>query len=289
MDWRDLPSLNALKAFCVLADCGSYTRAGAILNVTHAAVQQQVKALESHIGLRLVERSGRKLALTSDGQQLARDLEPAFWQISQGVRTLMQASRRQPLRVTMSPVFAVKWLMPRLSDFQARYPDVTLLLNPSGRKLDLEKDDMDIALRYARRDALPDGAEFLVSLDLAVVGTPELIASAPTKRPADLQDLPWLEELGTNEVADWFERHGVDVSASLTVTQMPGNLIMEAVMRSDGLTYTACQWVEEALRENRLQALFVEPQIGGFYVHCRAGEPRSAARQFIAWLQEQAG
>lgn len=289
MDWRALPSLNALRAFCVVADCGSYTRAGSVLNVTHAAVKQQVKALESHLGLPLVVRSGRKLALTAEGKRLASELEPAFHQIGRGLEAMMQASRRQPLRVTMSPVFAVKWLMPRLSDFQTRHPDVTLLLNPSGRMLDLEKDDMDIALRYARRETLPSAAQFLVSLDLAVVGTPELLAAQPVGHPADLQALPWLEELGTSEVDTWFEQQGVNPDRPLAITQMPGNLIMEAVKRSDGVTYTACQWVEEDLREKRLRALFVEPQVGGFYIHCRAGEPRPAARRFIAWLEEQAG
>lgn len=288
MDWRSLPSLNALKAFCVLADCGSYTQAGAILNVTHAAVKQQVKVLESFVGLPLVARSGRALALTTEGRQLAQALEPGFQQIGRGIDALMQAARSQPLRVTMSPVFAVKWLMPRLADFQARYPDVTLLLNPSGRMLDLERDGLDIAIRYARRDSLPEGAQFLVTLDLAIVGTPQLFNGAAVERAADLRGLAWLEELGTSEVSQWFARQGEEILQPLAITQMPGNLIIEAVKRSDGVTYTACQWFEEDLQSGRLEARFVEKQVGGFYVQLSQGVPKAAARKFIAWLDQQA-
>jgi LysR family glycine cleavage system transcriptional activator len=60
MDWTALPSLNALKAFAALAETGSYTRAGAALNVSHAAVIQQVKALEERLGVSLAVRAGAR-------------------------------------------------------------------------------------------------------------------------------------------------------------------------------------------------------------------------------------
>ena len=78
MDWSQLPSLNALKAFAVLAETRNYSRAGEMLNVTHAAVIQQVKALENHFGIELAMRSGRGVTFTSAGEELARDLETGF-------------------------------------------------------------------------------------------------------------------------------------------------------------------------------------------------------------------
>ena len=79
MDWTDLPSLNALKAFSVLAETRNYSRAGHALNVTHAAVIQQVKALENHFGVALAMRAGRGVTFTQEGERLARELEAGFF------------------------------------------------------------------------------------------------------------------------------------------------------------------------------------------------------------------
>ncbi|MFC6637357.1 LysR family transcriptional regulator [Sulfitobacter sp. JBTF-M27] len=288
MDWRSMPSLNALRAFSALAETGSYTKAGEELNVTHAAVMQQIKALEAFFGAQLATRSGRGVALTEDGKVLARDLEAGFRQIAQGVKALSNHQQARPLHVTMSPVFAVKWLMPRLADFQTNHPEVTLLLNPTGMIVDLERDGMDVAIRYSRTEDLPKDADVLIVLDLVVVGTPELVTSQRISGPADLRHLPWLMELGTNEVPDWFARHGVTLDRPLMISQMPGNLIMDAVKRSDGITYTARQWVQEEISAGELVELFPEDNVGAFFIHNRPGEKRKSVKTFSNWLRSRA-
>jgi LysR family glycine cleavage system transcriptional activator len=288
MEWRSMPSLNALRAFSALAETGSYTKAGEALNVTHAAVMQQIKALEAFFGVQLASRSGRGVALTEDGKVLARDLEAGFRQIAQGVEALANLQHARPLHVTMSPVFAVKWLMPRLADFQQGHPEITLLLNPTGMIVDLERDGMDVAIRYCRTENLPKDAVVLIVLDLVVVGTPALVTSQRISEPADLRHLPWLMELGTNEVPEWFARHGVTLDRPLMVSQMPGNLIMDAVKRSDGITYTARQWVNDEIRSGELVELFPEDNVGAFYIHTRQGEQRRSVRTFSNWLRSRA-
>ncbi|MGI9353858.1 MAG: LysR family transcriptional regulator [Rhizobiaceae bacterium] len=287
MNWRSLPSLNGLKAFSALAEAGTYTQAGEMLNVTHAAVMQQIKALEAFFGVPLVTRSGRGVALTDEGRMLAGELEAGFSRISRGVEELSKAQVSRPIHVTMSPVFAVKWLMPRLADFQSRHPEATLLLNPTGKIIDLEKDGMDVAIRYSLTKDLHAGADVLIVLDLAVVGTPDLVGSVNVSEPADLVHLPWLMELSTEEVPEWFARQGVALERPLMITQMPGNLIMDAVKRGDGITYTARQWVHEEIRSGELVELFPEEQVGAFYIHTRAGEQRRSVRQFTTWLRKQ--
>lgn len=282
-----MPSLNALRAFSALAETGSYTKAGEMLNVTHAAVMQQIKALEAFFDVQLARRSGRGIALTDEGRILARDLDAGFRQIGHGVEMLTNLQHARPLHVTMSPVFAVKWLMPRLNDFQSHHPDVTLLLNPTGKIIDLDNDGMDVAIRYSRLETLPKNASILLVLDLVIVGTPELVGSVKTTSPADLVHLPWLMELGTREVPDWFDRHGVKLDRPLMISQMPGNLIMDAVKRSDGITYTARQWVHEEIRSGELVELFPEENVGVFYIHTRPGNKRSSVRKFANWLRSQ--
>jgi len=78
MEWQTLPPLTALRAFAALAETGGTVAAGARLNVSHAAVSQQVKQLESHLGVALVDRSGRQLRLTAEGPVLAEALNRVF-------------------------------------------------------------------------------------------------------------------------------------------------------------------------------------------------------------------
>lgn len=279
--------MNALRAFSALAQGGSYTAAGQALNVTHAAVMQQVRALEKFLDAELVTRSGRGIVLTEDGNALARHLETGFRHIRRGVEELTDAGLSRPVKVTMSPAFAVKWLMPRLADFQTTHPEITLLLDPSGRIVELKPGETDIALRYARTEKLPENADVLVSGDLAVVGTPALLDDS-IRKPADLVRLPWLQELGTNEVAEVLGRHAVHPLQSPQILHMPGNLIMDAVQRGDGITYTLCRWVQDDLDAGRLVARFVEPGVGNFYIETRHGALRPPLRSFIRWLKQQA-
>ena len=75
MDWRDLPPLSALRAFAAFAETGKVVAAGNALGVSHAAISQQLRGLEDHLGLSLLDRSGRSLRLTPEGQVLADALD----------------------------------------------------------------------------------------------------------------------------------------------------------------------------------------------------------------------
>src|SRR6185295_14241276 len=100
-------------------------------------------------------------------------------------------------------------------------------------------------------------------------GTPGLFGGQEITTPAMLADLPWLQELGTNEVARWMDRHSVTLTRPLIITHMPGNLIMEAVRRGDGITYTARPFVEKELQSGQLIALFSDEAFGTYYLQRR--------------------
>ena len=114
MLWSGLPSLTSLRAFAAVADSGSYSQAGSLLNVTHAAVSQQVKALEERLSVSLVVREGRGVRLTAEGLALARDLDAGFAAIRRGVEALTESSAIRPVQLSTSPAFAMEWLMPRI-------------------------------------------------------------------------------------------------------------------------------------------------------------------------------
>jgi len=288
MDWMSLPPLNSLRAFAAVAETGSYTLAAERLNVTQAAVSQQVKILEEHLGIALVTRLGRGIELTGPGAGLARELGIGFEIIGRGVERLSEDAASRPVQITMSPAFAVEWLLPRMAEFQREHPEITLMLNPTSEVVELKPGGIDLAIRYRDRRRPGPDVETVLITDMIVIGAPSLIDDRDLSDPASLVDLPWLQELGTNEAAEWFTFHGVIPDRPLTVNHMPGNLIMTAVRRGDGITYTARAFFTDDLRAGNVVELFSEQLFGVYYIQTPQEHERPEARTFLNWLKSKA-
>lgn len=287
MDWLKLPPLNGLRAFSAVAEAGSYTLAADRLNVTQAAVSQQVKVLEKHLGLTLVTRRGRGIELTSSGAGLARELSMGFEIIGRGVERLTDEATNRPVQITTSPAFAVEWLLPHMAEFQRLHPEITLMLNPTAEMVEFRPGGIDLAIRYHdQRRPRPEEDAILIT-DMIVIGAPSLVEGLNLDDPAALQELPWLQELGTNEASDWFTYHGVVPEAPLTINHMPGNLIMAAVRRGDGITYTARAFFVDDLATGRVVELFSEPLFGVYYAETPQEHQRPEAKTFLKWLKSK--
>ena len=288
MDWLKLPSLNSLRAFAAVADAGSYAVAARKLNVTQAAVSQQVKSLEQRIGISLVTRAGRGIELTNSGTRLARDLEAGFDLISRAVERTNEEAAARPVQVTMSPAFAVEWLMPKISEFQRQHPEITLMLNPTSQVVDLKPGGIDVAIRYRDTRRAKQGLETVLRTDMVVLGAPSLVGDIDLSDIASFAELPWLQELGTNEAAEWFTYHGIIPEHPLLVNHMPGNLIMSSVRRGDGVTYTARAFFVDDIAAGRLVELASEPLFGAYCIEVSPGELRSEVKTFLNWLRQKA-
>jgi DNA-binding transcriptional LysR family regulator len=147
-DFHALPPLAALRAFAAFVEAGSLVRAGAALNVSHAAVSQQLRALETHLGVALFDRSGQALRLTAEGQRLAEAVVSGFEAMGRAVEELTGRDAGRPLMVTTTSSFAAGWLLPRLADFRARHPGIDLMIDPSPEVKPLAPGGFDVALRY---------------------------------------------------------------------------------------------------------------------------------------------
>lgn len=145
-----LPPLRLLTTFEAVARLGSMRLAAATLNVTQPAVTQALKALEDHVGARLLDRSTRPARLTEAGRQLARATREGLDLIASTIEDIRIQAEGQDRRVAVSCTLgtATYWLMPRLSDFYARHPE--LLINVQAPPTDLPKVSagVDVALRY---------------------------------------------------------------------------------------------------------------------------------------------
>ncbi len=287
MDWTEFPTLNSLRAFSAVAETLSFSRAAVSLNVTHAAVSQQVKILEDRMGLSLIDRSGKMIALTTEGKSLASDLTRGFSAIHNGVKTLMRATTERAVQVTMPPAFAVSYLMPRIADFQHEHPEVTLMLNPTVDVMELTPGGIDIAIRFFDGFLPEMEVTALLISDMVVVGAQELVGERKINNPSALCELPWLQELGGNDTNEWLQRQNITPDKPMQITHMPGSLIMDAVRRGHGLTYTARSFVDRDIKAGLLVELFSETNFGGYYIVTRPGVLRPPVRSFVNWLSDQ--
>lgn len=145
---RQLPSLNALRAFEAAGRHLSLTRAADELHVTPAAISHQVKSLEEYLNAPLFKRVSRGLLLTDTGQTLLPGLSEGFDQLAAVVAQARQADAQRTLTVSASQSFASKWLIPRLDRFYAKHPQYDLRLDASPRLVDFEREGIDLGVRY---------------------------------------------------------------------------------------------------------------------------------------------
>ncbi|WP_272008012.1 LysR family transcriptional regulator [Roseovarius sp. ZX-A-9] len=285
MDWQSLPPLTALRAFAALAETGSASAAGARLNVSHAAISQQVKALEAHMGLSLVDRSGRALSLTTEGEMLAVSLAEGFGAIALCVAQLTGADAERPLQISTTPQFAANWLMPRLRDFQTFHPGIDLMVNPSPVRADPTPGGIDLAVRFGAGSWPGLEAELLVPTDIVVVAAPSLVGDRVFEQASDLLEFPWLDELEALQAQDWLYSAGVTEGRAKSVTMLPGNLMLEGARDGQGIAVLTAKWVERDVAEGRLRILFRDKGETGYYIVTRADVLRPPARTFVRWLR----
>lgn len=288
MNWQALPPLTALRAFSALAETGGTQSAGAVLNVTHAAISQQVRALEQHLGVALVDRSGRQLHLTTEGRELADALRLGFGTIERTIEGLTGADAARPLQISATPSFAANWLMPRLGDFRRTHPGIDLMIDPTPRLVRLEPGGIDIALRYGTGPWPGLEAKLLFASPLVAVAAPALVEGRRIDSPADLAHLPWLQEFGTNEASDWLHRRGVTRDRAAGLVQLPGNLLLDGLREGQGVAVTVLEWVRHDIAAGRLMLLFRERDGAGYHIVTRADALRPQARTFAGWLRREA-
>lgn len=189
---RRLPSLNALRAFEAAARHLSFTRAAGELNVTQAAISHQIKSLEEHLGLPLFRRLNRTMMLTEEGQTLFPAVRDALDGLAEAVERLRARETGGTLTVSTLPSFAVKWLVPRMSRFQDRHPDIDLRISAKEQLADFARDGIDVAVRFGNGTWPGVRAEWLADESLTPVCSPALLPSL--QHPSDLAHATLLHE-----------------------------------------------------------------------------------------------
>ncbi len=148
MDRSEIPSLDDLRAFEATARLGSVRLAADSLALTHGAVSRRINKLADDIGVQLFERNGRGLRLTPAGETLNLTLSRFFGELTTTVQSLRATSiEKTALVLSCEPSVAVRWLIPRLAEFQLAHPNIALHLSVGGGLVNFRKNHVHLAIR----------------------------------------------------------------------------------------------------------------------------------------------
>lgn len=288
IDFKAMPPVAALRALAAFAESGSVVRAADLLNVSHPAVSQQLKALEAWLDVPLFDRRGQVLALTPEGKRLADQVVKGFSAISQVVAELTGSDAERPLTLTTTPTFASAWLVPRLPDFRKHNPGIDIMIDASEEDRPLEPGGIDLAIRYGNGDWPGLESQLLLATPVVAVGAPKLLEGVEEGDLEALAQLPWLEEMGSGESTAFLQRHGLSRGEDSVLTGLPGNILLDAARDGQGLAVIARAFVEPDIAAGRLRVIYRDSEREGYHLLQRPGLQRPAARAFARWALKQA-
>lgn len=281
--------LNALRVFEAVATRLSFAEAAEALHVTPAAVSMQVRTLEEYLQVPLFRRSGRKVALTPEGEQLLPGIRRGLDELEAALNELRSDRKGGQLNISMLASFLQKWLMPRLPDLRNRHPDVELRVHTSRENVDFSRSDFHAAIRLGTGDYKGLHSEKIMDEWIVAVAAPALLAKhGPLLNSQPLERYPLLQS--TDE--PWV--HWREVGAG-EPTPVRGSVLDDSVSvimaAEQGLGFALVRWSLAAsdLEAGRLQfaSPIALPYRWAYHFVC----PKSYATlpkiaKFVEWLRE---
>ncbi|QSP93382.1 LysR family transcriptional regulator [Marinobacter salinisoli] len=302
-----LPPLIALSYFEVAARTGSFAAAAKELNVTPAAISHQIKALEDYLGIELFVRHHRRVTLTSAARVALPDLQEGFQALGRAVDRI-RSHGEQSLVVTVcsEPLFATKWIVPRLHRFYARCPEAEVRLQASLHTVDRGVDtsfgvndlkragiDVSVRLGFGRYSGL--SVQHLMDVELSPMCAPEL--ASKVARIDELGGLPLLSDSTLTRLDQpcgwkaWFAQQGSESGPFRELRFGNGLLTLEAAIAGQGVLLGSPELHQAELAAGKLVvALDQRLSCGQAYyaVSAGAGTERPIATLFRDWLLEEA-
>jgi len=292
-------SLDLLRGFRAAARSLSFTRAAEDLSVTQSAISHEIRTLEEQIGQPLFERVHRGLRLTRAGEELFRVVDESLEHIDAVVDRLVGSGKS--ISVTTTSGLASLWLAPRLPRFNHAHPGIDVHVVASNDKPDLERDDIDVAIRFVQPgEDVPD-SERLMDCNCFPVCSPALAANAahPIRAPADLAHHVMLDYetirngRRVSEWGFWFDAvktRRVTPASTLRFPQY--DQVVAAAVEGSGVAMGELPHLAQHLREGILCAPFGPHGVARrgtyFVVRRKDVAKRAAVEAFVDWLWSEA-
>ncbi|MDQ2088618.1 LysR substrate-binding domain-containing protein [Marimonas arenosa] len=288
---RFLPSISALQALEAVARLGSATAAAAELSLTQGAVSRQLKALEAQLGVALLNRAGKRLALTPAGAAYAEEVRAGLQKIAQAALKLQTNPSGGALNLAILPTFGMRWLVPRLPQFSKAYPEVTINMTTVMEMFNFDIQPFDAAITFGDGD-WPETEKLLLAKEVLVpVAAPGLLAGRHVETGHDLLRLPLLHLQTRPRIWQrWFAAKGLKTGPVPGMVYDQFTTIVQAALHGLGVGLLPDYLVEQELADGRLHLALDGPEesIGAYWLvwpQERRGAPALAA--FRDWLAEQ--
>ena len=281
--------LNGLKAMESAGRLGSLQKAADELGVSPGAISQHLIRAESQLGRKVFARTPKGLAPTAFGERLLARLSAGFRTLDEAL-ALADDRAESALTISVAPVLASKWLVPRLARFRAAHPDIRVSIDASIEIVDLEASEIDLALRVGNGQW--QGTRLRPLLDHAVfpICTPAL--AARLREPRDIIDAPIVYDAGSwGRWNPWLARHGL-TERDLTVGDSftDAALCLDAAIAGQGVMLGWQVLAADAIAAGLLVAPFPgQAQTGNRYYVASSPNRTETARMkaFIAWIEAE--
>jgi LysR family glycine cleavage system transcriptional activator len=291
---RRLPPLKALRSFEAAARHQSLTIAAEELGVTHSAVSQQVKNLEAYFGQKLFERRGRSLQLSPRARAYLVDVQSCFDRLVIASGRLENTRDTQIIRVNTTPSFAMRWLIPRLAQFQMANPRTEVRVSTSPfDTIDHLSETYDIIIRRDRMERPGHECKFLLADTSTPVMAPNLLEPLSPDDPGELLQKTLLHLKSRPDAwVRWMHAAGVSVPDTL-----PGPIFehfflsLQAAISGIGVALAPCALIEDDIEQGRLVQPFGRITVKGPGFHCLFREGALSDRKtrgVLEWLFREA-
>lgn len=278
--------LTALRAFEAFARLGKMSLAADELCVTHGAVSRQVRSLEALCGVKLTQGPRNALKLTDAGERMARSLGRTFDELEQTFREVKAAADRE-LHVSCVGTLAMKWLIPRLSRFHARHPDLSIRVTEAYGPVDFTREPFDAAIRLTESVA----GEGLTATPFLDNFHGPVIATRLAVGGLDLARTPRLHTRPHRQAWDEWSEH-----ARVPIPEAPENreydhlfYMLEAAVAGLGVGLSPWLYVANDIAAGRLAAPFgFTATPAKFHLILPGQPPKRGLKAFREWLIEEA-
>ncbi|WP_024302943.1 LysR family transcriptional regulator [Pseudogulbenkiania sp. MAI-1] len=291
---RKIPGTELLIAFETAARHQSFTRAAEELSLTQSAVCRQIAALEDFLGVQLFDRVKKRVTLSTAGQTYAKQIRSTLLQLERDTLSVMaHQGMGEVLELAVIPTFATRWLIPRLADFQAGHPTITLNMTTRAEPFIFTDTPFDAAIHFG--EAVWPGAEseYLFGEEMVPVCAVSLLGGTTAISPEQLAQKPLLHQSARPDAwREWFGAAGVsNVNALRGPRYELFSMLVEAARAGLGVALVPRFFVlgEIAARELVIPCPISLQSQRGYYLVYPENKAKSASLQtFRDWLLAQA-
>ncbi|AXN33435.1 LysR substrate-binding domain-containing protein [Vibrio coralliilyticus] len=253
---KKLAPLKSIYSFIAVAETGSMTEAANELSVSHSAVSQAIKSLETQIGQALFIRAGRKVVLNAAGRRYYKQVAPAIEQIVAATQNLIDEQQSQRLTLNMVHSLAMHWWIPRVNRFNQYAPQLDIRISNLIGSFVMENEGIDVAIIHGKTDDWPDYyCELLARDELVMAASPELVNEETT--PASLlAQYPAIVAANDRRKYDWqvwCENHQLSMPPFANNLSFSASIqAVQATIRKLGVFVTHRQFIRDDVSHGSL-------------------------------------